>query len=139
LKSGVGDAIDAPAPAPWDTVPLPPNLQAEAVVRQWLAHSWPCSESAIRCDDEHITRLALDFSVQDSGITVLFSSGSEVAFHVRQTGFYRGGLIGQPASTRLTVLHANGMVRVEAGRVVAGRVIRDRAGLRAQLLQGGVQ
>ena len=139
LKSGVGDAIDAPAPAPWDTVPLSPNPQAEALVRQWLAHSWPCSESAVRCDDEHITRLALDFSVQDSDITVLFSSGSEVAFHVRQTGFYRGGLIGQPASTRLTVLHANGIVRVEAGRVVAGRVIRDRAGLRAQLLQGGVQ
>jgi hypothetical protein len=39
----------------------------------------------------------------------------------------------------LLVSRPGGIVRVEGGRVVAGRVIRDRAGLRAELLQGGVQ
>jgi len=137
LKSGVGDAVDAPAPAPWDTAALPPDRQAETVVRQWLAQSWPCMQPAIRCDDEHITGSVLDFDVQDTDISVLFASGPEVAFHVRQKGVYQGGLAGVPASAHVSVLHANGIVRVQDGRVVAGRVIRDRAGLRAQLLQRG--
>jgi len=137
LKSGVGDPVDPPAPAPWDTAALPPDLHAESVVRQWLTQPWPCAGSAIRCDDEHITGTALEFEVQHADITVLFSSGPDVAFHVRQKGVYRGGLASVPASTRASVLHANGIVRVQGEQVVAGRVIRDRAGLRSGLLQEG--
>jgi len=137
LKSGVGDPLDAPTPAPWDTVPLPPDLQAEAVVRQWLSQSWPLADAAVRCDDEYLTGLALDFQVQASDITVLFSSGADVAFHARQNGLYRGGLAGLPASSLPAVLHVNGIVRVQDGRVCGGRVIRDRAGVRAALLQAG--
>lgn len=135
LKTGVGDPLDAPTPAPWDAVPLPSDLQAEAVVRQWLLQSWPPAATAVRCDDEHLTGLALDFQVHASDISVLFSSGADVAFHARQTGLYRGGLAGLPASSRPAVLHVNGIVRVQDGQVYAGRVIRDRAGLRTALLQ----
>ena len=133
LKSGVADLIDPPAPAPWDTAVLPPDAQAEAVVRQWLTTSWPTSVAGVRCDDEHITGVQLAFAVESGEITELFSSGSEVAFHVRQTGRYLGGLPGVQAGAVTSVLHCNGIVQVKDGHVVSGRVIRDRIGLVASL------
>lgn len=133
LKSGVADVIDPPAPAPWDTTILPPDAQAEAVVRQWLTGSWPGSVAGVRCDDDHITGVPLAFAVEAGEITELFSSGPEVAFHVRQTGRYLGGLPGIQASPTPCVLHCNGIVRVQDGQVVSGRVIRDRVGLIAAL------
>lgn len=133
LKSGVADPIEAPAPAPWDTAALPADPQAEAVVRQWLTSSWPGSVSGVRCDDEHITGVPLAFAVESGTITELFSSGPEVAFHVRQTGRYLGGLPGVAAQARTSVLHCNGIVQVQDGQVRSGRVIRDRIGLIASL------
>ena len=133
LKSGVADPIEAPAPAPWDTAALPADPQAEAVVRQWLTTSWPGVVSGVRCDDEHIIGVPLAFAVESGAITELFSSGSEVAFHVRQTGRYLGGLPGVAPAGRVCVLHCNGMVRVQDGQVHSGRVIRDRSGLLASL------
>ena len=133
LKSGVADAIDAPAAAPWDTVALPADAQAESVVRAWLTTSWPSAVSGVRCDDEHITGVPLVFAVDSGEITELFSSGSNVAFHVRQTGRYLGGLPAVAPAERVCVLHCNGMVRVQDGQVHSGRVIRDRSGLVASL------
>lgn len=133
LKSGVADPVEAPAPAPWDTTALPANPQAEAVVRQWLTTSWPSAVRGVRCDDEHITGVPLAFAVDSGEITELFSSGSNVAFHVRQSGRYLGGLPGVAPSERDCVLHCNGMVRVQDGQVHSGRVIRDRSGLLASL------
>ena len=133
LKSGVADAIDAPAAAPWDTSALPADSQAERVVRAWLGQSWPCQCTGVRCDDENVTGSALQFEVQSGAITELFSSGAEVAFHVRQSGRYLGGLAGIPARSYPVILHCNGIVRVQDGAVHSGRVIRDRAGLRASL------
>ncbi len=138
LKSGVVDPVEPPAAAPWDTAALPADPQAEAVVRRWLAQSWPIADCAVRCDDEHITGEPLCFEVDSGEISELFSSGPEVAFHVRQVGRYRGGLAGVLAGTAVSVLHCNGIVRVQDGQVHAGRVIRDRIGLRAALLQQGV-
>ena len=71
-----------------------------------------------------------------TSVEVLFSSGPDVAFHAVQTGLYHGGLAGIAASDRPMVLHVNGLVRVQEGEVVSGRVIRDRIGLRARLQQG---
>lgn len=137
LKSGVADPVEPPAAAPWDTPALPADAQAEAVVRRWLEQSWPIADSRVRCDDEHITGVPLVFDVAAGEVTELFSSGSEVAFHVRQTGHYRSGLPGIEASGDSQVLHCNGIVRVEGGQVVSGRVIRDRIGLRAALSNKG--
>ena len=89
----------------------------------------------MRFDDEHITGTALAFEVVSAEITELFSSGPDVAFHVRQSGRYLGGLPGLPAREREAVLHCNGIVRVLDSKVRSGRVIRDRAGLRASLLK----
>jgi len=133
LKSGVADAVDPPAAAPWDTPVLPSDRAAENVARDWLSASWPTDVSGVRCDDEHIIRAPLRFEVTAVEIDTLVSSGPDVAFHARQTGVYLGGLPGLDASRRTATIHTNGIVRVAEGRVRSGRVIRDRVGLRAAL------
>ena len=62
-----------------------------------------------------------------------------MAFHVRQTGTYMGGIAGVEPMQRNAVLHCNGIVRVVDGVVRQGRVIRDRFGLRASLKKMGVR
>jgi predicted ester cyclase len=133
LKSGVCDPVEAPAVSPWDTEPMPANLLAEAVVRDWLMQSWPPNNQAIRCDDEHLTGEPLSFKVQSNEFTAFFSSGDDVAFHVRQTGLYSGGFAGITASPQNEVLNVNGVLRVQNSQVVSGRIIRDRSGLKARL------
>ena len=131
LKSGVADPVEPPALAPWDTRPEPRDRAAEAIVLAWLGQGWPCTPDAVRCDDEHITNTALDFEVSTTEVGELLSSGVHVAFNVRQRGIYRGGL--PEAAPRRETLDCNGIVRVEDGRVVSGRVIRDRMGLWSRL------
>jgi len=133
LKSGVADAVEAPAVSPWDTVPKSSNPMAEAVVRNWMSQSWPLALPTVRCDDEHITGVVLAFEVQSVAFTELFSSGEDVAFHARQTGRYQSGFAGMEASTHNEVLNVNGLLRVQDGQVVSGRIIRDRSGLKARL------
>jgi len=133
LKSGVSDAVEPPSPNPWDTVAMPANPQAEEVVRHCLLQAWPSPLSAVRCDDEHITAVPLLFDVTGIEFNELFSSGEYVAFHARQTGFYRGGFAGLEACAQTMLLNTNGILHVQSGRVVSGRVIRDRLGLKARL------
>lgn len=133
LKSGVSDPVESPAVSPWDTVPLGRNVDAEAVVRDWLTQSWPLKTKEVRCDDEHITGVSLQFDVQSVEFTELFSSGDDVAFHVRQTGRYQAGFDELQASMKNWLLNVNGILRVQAGQVVSGRIIRDRTGLKARL------
>jgi hypothetical protein len=63
----------------------------------------------------------------------LFSSGEYVAFHARQTGYYRGGFAGLEACETPMLLNTNGILHVQNAQVVSGRVIRDRLGLKARL------
>lgn len=133
VKTGTMDTVDPPCVAPWDTPNLPPNPEAETIVHRWLAGNWPCSETTVRSDDEHITGAPMAFDVTGMERCFLWSSGDVVAFHTRQCGIYRGGLPSSPASDLPETLDVNGIVRVEGGRVVSGRVIRDRMGLWARL------
>lgn len=139
LRSGVCDAVDAPAPAPWDTVALGHNPEAQAVVCRWLQQSWPLTPAAVRVDDEHITGQTMAFEVRSVEVVDMFSSGPDVAFHARQRGIYRGGLPGLDAREREELLNVNGIVRVQDGAVTAGRVIRDRGGLKGRLLKDAAQ
>lgn len=129
LKSGVADAVDPPAIAPWDVQPAPDDPVAEAAVLEWLSLGWPSAEGAVRCDDDYITETPLCFDVSGTQIGELLSSGEHVAFNVRQTGTYRGGLPGAWDDPCAQTLDCNGILRVVNGRVVSGRVIRDRMGL----------
>ena len=133
LKSGMADPVEPPAAAPWDTPVLPRDAGAEDVVRRWLGGSWPTEIALLRCDDEHITQRPLRFEVRESEVDTLVSSGQDVAFHVRQTGIYLGGLADVAAQRQHAVVHCNGIVHVVDGRVASGRIIRDRMGLRASL------
>ena len=89
----------------------------------------------MRCDDEHITGVPLRFEVNGCEIRTLVSSGDDVAFHARQHGRYLGGFGGLEEAKSGTASHlqCNGIVNVASGHVRAGRVIRDRLGLRARL------
>ncbi len=133
LRAGTTDPVDPPAAAPWDTLPLGSNPQAEAVACAWLAQSWPQAQAAVRVDDEHITGQRLQFQVETTEVVDMFSSGPDVAFHVRQRGRYVGGMPGVAPRDRVELLNVNGILRVEGGAVVAGRVIRDRGGLKGRL------
>jgi hypothetical protein len=109
----------------------PPVPGAAEVVQGWLAGVWP-KAGPVPCDDDHITGNPLRFDVTGEDGAEFHVSGDWVAFHVRQHGTYRGGLPGadRPAATTLDV---NGLIRVQAGRVAEGRVIRDRMGLWARV------
>jgi hypothetical protein len=133
LKSGVADAVEAPAVSPWDTVPKSSNPVAEAVVRNWLSQSWPSTLNTVRCDDEYITGMPLVFEVKSVAFTELFSSGDDVAFHARQTGCYQSGFAGIASTPSSSLLNVNGILHVQDGQVVSGRIIRDRSGLKARL------
>ena len=133
LKSGVPDQADAPALAPWDTVEAERNEIAENLVVDWLKNSWPQQNIKVRCDDEDITHRPLQFLVRHSEFSTLVSAGDYVAFHVKQTGDYLGGLEDYSAPKPNLHLHCNGLLHVLNGQVSSGRVIRDRMGLRSQL------
>jgi SnoaL-like domain len=137
LKTGLADPVESPAAAPWDTRALLRNIAAEEAVREWLARSWPPANDHVRCDDEHITGVSLQFDVVESTIDVLQSSGADVAFHAHQRGFYVGGLAGVAAYRQPASIHCNGIVQVRDGVVQSGRVIRDRLGMRATLQKAG--
>jgi predicted ester cyclase len=133
LKSGMCDPVESPSPNPWDTVILPANPQAESVVCECLLQAWPSAIPGVRCDDEHITDAKLVFEVTSLEFTEIFSSGDDVAFHVRQTGIYTSGFAGLNACDVPMVLNCNGIVKVAEGKIISGRVIRDRLGLKARL------
>ena len=129
LDSGVCDPIDRPAAAPWDTRPEPADPAAETVVRNWLEGADLRSVPVV-CDDEGTGQPAerlLD--VTGCELHELFSAGDQVAFHVAQTGRYVGGLEGLGDLVgEVAVLEVAGIVTVRDGRVVGGRVVRDRLG-----------
>ena len=138
MKSGICDALEAPAVAPWDMPQAAPDAGAMAVVKDWLNGSWPPKEEGVRCDDEHITGVPLQFQVHSTVIDELHASGNDVVFHARQVGTYVNGLAGMVPHQADAVLHCNGIVKVLNGQVVHGRVIRDRVGLKASLKKATV-
>ena len=128
LKSGRADAVDRPAVAPWDAAAEAPDAAAEQIVTDWLGGAWP--RPGVTTDDEHLTGEAVAFDVEETETRERRSAGGGVAFAVRQRGTYRGGL--PDAAPGRDFLDVCGLVRVRGGRVVSGRVIRDRAGLLAR-------
>jgi len=128
------DPVDAPAPAPWSATPAGPDPGAEDVVRAWLAKGDLAHDGAVLLDDGWCgqpTPPLLD--VDEVRVAELFSAGDRVAFHVVQSGRYRGGL---PDTDGAEGLHAElsavGMVRVADG-TLTGHVVRDRVGLRRRV------
>ena len=132
LAEGRCDPVEAPAAAPWSVAPQRPDPDAEAVVRAWLDEG---EFGGVELDDGWTGRpTPLHLCDPSVAIGELFSAGSRVAFHGRQTGTYGGGLDESGAELGAEAGHTfAGIVRVEGGAVVGGRVVRDRLGLQRAL------
>jgi predicted ester cyclase len=133
LISGVPDAVEAPAVAPWDTVAEQSQDEALATVRAWLCHTASsdalAAPAGLRCDDGNPAHRLLE--VESVEVDDAFSTGNRVGFHAALTGRYCGGL-GEDVADRRgaeVTLHIAGLVCTEAGGVISGRVIRDRLGV----------
>ena len=131
LSDGHPDPVEAPAPAPWDTTAEGPDPDAERLVRGWVA-TGPTTTPGVVCDDGRPTGPLVDTA--DVEVDDVFSAGERVGVHAALHGRFAGGLagledrVGEPAT-----LHLAALVRVRDGRVVAGRVVRDRLGLHRAL------
>jgi len=128
------DPVDAPAPAPWSTMPADPDPGAEDTVRAWLTKGDLDNDGAVLLDDGWCgqpTPPLLD--VDDVRVAELFSAGERVAFHIVQSGRYRGGLPATDGAEGTEAeLSAVGMVHVTNGRIT-GHIVRDRVGLRRRV------
>jgi len=133
LDVGSCDPIQAPAPAPWDAPAVGADPEAEAVVRAWLRQGrlTNVGETSDDRPGEPARPLLETHAVETDA---LFSAGNRVAFHAVQRGHYLGGLdgtdaaVGTPASLALA-----GMVTVQDGKIVTGRLVRDRLGTQRAL------
>ncbi len=130
--------IEAPALSPWDTEAEAANPVAEAVVRDLIASGRILEPEGLLFDDEWLDPAGRDQILDPESITVndLFSAGEHVAFHLAISGHLRAGspyALGVQGSGRQVLLHLAALVRVQDGRIVWGRGIRDRHGLKRRL------
>ncbi len=133
LDGAVADPIDRPAASPWTTEPAAAGPGCEEAVRAWLAAG---DLSAVALDDGWLDHPAPPLLADAAAeLDAVVCAGPRVAFHGRLSGTYRGGLDGVNAEFRgrPAAHHLAGLVTVESGAVVAGRVVRDRLGLARSL------
>jgi predicted ester cyclase len=126
------DPVDPPAVAPWDTVAVPPDADAERAVRDWVAAGFPAA--GVRWDDGDDHALVAD---TDDRVDDVFSAGDRVAVRVTRTGTYAGGLDGvdDAAVGRPATLHLVALVRVGGGAVTGGHGVRNRQDLARSLMR----
>jgi len=136
LASGQPIQVENPAIAPWDTEPEAANETAEALVRDALSTGTLLKSPGVQFDDGGaagaIQQILAPTQVR---INDLFSAGDRVAFHIVQSGHLMADFA--PGHTDLVgtevLLHMAGVVTVRNGEVTAGRIIRDRLGLKRRL------
>ena len=134
LAAGVPCAVEAPAVAPWDARPGVLDIAAENAVRAWLVSATPGVGDRVIVDDAGPGNAASVLTVDETVIDELFSASGRVAFHVTQRGGYAGGLdLPEHCVGRASTLCSVGVVSRDADGVWTGRVIRERAALRAML------
>jgi len=124
--------LEPPHLDPWvGTRAEPARPEVLKVAREWLERGDLRDAPEAVVDSSWYEDLAPSpLDVESVRINDLFSAGDRVAFHVSQTGAYRGGLPGV-AESRVGArarLDCAGLARVEQGRVVAVRVVSDRMG-----------
>ncbi len=130
LSRGMPNVVESPAVAPWDTEPRAGNPAAAAAVRTWLMDDAWSNADRVAFDDEPVGSSTRLIEVEHTVIDDLFSAGDRVAFHMTQTGRYLGGLDTSPdVIGRSATLYSAGIVSIDEMGRIAGRVIRERAGL----------
>ncbi len=108
LDSGVPEAVLPPGIDPWSNGELGPDPSAERQVREWLTSNEWATDPTPRRDDGS-ARPVLDDPTTE--VLDLFGSGTQVAFHLRCTGAYAGGIAGTDDLLGRDVdLYASGIV-----------------------------
>ena len=131
LADGRCDAIDSPAPAPWNASVQGADPAAEAAVSTWL-QTGRFDGAAV--DDELPGSSSPLIEEPALELHELFSAGDRVAFHGRVSGAYSGGLDGSRAPAGAPAAYdVAGLVRVAGGAVAGGQVVRDRLGMLREL------
>jgi len=131
--AGVPDRVDAPAAAPWDTVAQSTNAESERIARAWLTAGMP-RRDGVSFDDEWLGPAPENvLEPQETEVLDLFSAGSRVAFHVKQSGGLAASFLTEAPAGAPVFLHSAGIVNIADGAVAAGRIVRDRMGLERRL------
>ncbi len=137
LGDGAPNPVAAPATAPWWVPPQPADPDAEAAVRSWLATGDLSAEGRVQIDDGWMGQPTPPLVGPGAvHIDTLFSAGRRVAFHATQRGPYVGGidLPDSPAGATVDV-RCCGMVDVDDRSSISGHLVRDRVGLRRDLIR----
>lgn len=136
LKSGRPDLVAPPAIAPWSATREPSDADAEEAVVTWLASKQLADEAALDVDDGWSGQPTPPLlGIEEITIDTLFSAGPRVAFHATARGRYTGGLdVPDPPPGVTIELRVCGMVEVSDTGTVTGHLVRDRAGLRRDLI-----
>jgi predicted ester cyclase len=136
LARGIPLPVETPAIAPWDVQPAAASRPAEEIVRTFLQQHDLTRVEGVVFDDEW-TGVQRQRVIEPSGALIddLFCAGDRVAFHAALTGrladdFQVGEAVRRDQDV---VLHMSGLLTLENGRIVRGRVIRDRLGLYRRL------
>lgn len=137
LAGGSAAPLEPPNLDPWlGTLCTPSDPEIERVVRDWLLRGDLYDAAEVVVDGSWYSMLLPSpIEVSEVAINVMFSAGDRVAFHISQSGVYRGGPAGLTPDLhgRETVLRCAGIARVRDGVVADVRVITDRAGARRLL------
>jgi len=130
---GEADPVDSPAIAPWDVVAIPSQPEAEDAVRAWLEAGTQVLDN-VYFDNSWIPGHQHQEVLNQTSIEVLdlFSAGGSVAFRAKQTGTLTEEFSPDNAGST-AYLHMTGIIKVKDGKIVSGRVIRDRTGLDRRL------
>jgi predicted ester cyclase len=137
LVTKLPDQIDQPAYAPWTAPVEKANAQSEAVVSTWLKDGGLLKSQVGSLDDERvapsIARVLLLNGKTD--VVDIMSAGRRVAFQVKMTGQYAGGLQELSGHEGVdAVLYATGFADVEGGDVRNVKSVTDRYTMERRLL-----
>ncbi len=137
LNTKVADPVDQPAYAPWTARVEKADPASEAAVSAWLKDGGLLKSETGSLDDERVApsvaRVALDKAKTD--VVDIMSAGKRVAFQVKMTGKYAGGLpelAGHEGAD--TALYATGFADVENGAVTNVKSVTDRYTMERRIL-----
>ncbi len=133
LKTGVPNPVEGPAIAPWDGAPEAPDPAAVAIVREWLESGMLAQTPGVLCDDAW-TGAATGQVIDQRAIELndIFSCGPHVGFHALQRGTVTDDFDPDLAGKEGDLFMA-GIAHVADGKVVSGRIIRNRLDLQRLL------
>lgn len=140
LQTKLADPIDQPAYAPWTAKVEKVDAASEAAVSAWLKDGGLLKAQIGSLDDERvapsIARVLL--LTGETQVLDIMSAGKRVAFQVKMSGKYAGGLKelnGHEGSD--AALYATGFADVDNGEIVNVKSVTDRYTMERRILARG--